>query len=69
MEDIYLKIQMTEQYLNDLRLSLESAEKEAATCQSAARIPDMLAALARPFLDSAFASARAAALSGGAKLR
>ena len=71
MKDIYTKIQMTEQYLCDLRLSLERAEKEAATYGPAAGIPipDVLAALAQPFLESAFASAKAAALSGGAKLR
>jgi hypothetical protein len=69
MEEIYLKIRMTEEYLRDLRLSLESAEKEYEAHGPAVGRPSVLASRTKPFLDSAYASAKAAALSGGVKMR
>jgi len=72
MEEIYLKIQMTEEYLCDLRLALETAEKTYVAYGVVAGRPwrpSDVVALTSPFLDSALASAKAAAISGGASPR
>lgn len=69
MEDIYLKIKMAEEHLNNLRITLEAAEEDYRTYGKAVSIPYALAARTLPFVVSACASAKAATLSAGAKVR
>jgi hypothetical protein len=57
VKDIYLKIKMAEEYLNNLRIKLQEAEATGKHCD--------LAKAVAPFVDSTWASAKAAALAGG----
>ena len=70
MQEIYVKIQMAEEYLRDLRTKLEASEEDYRNgVKAAASLPYALATQVSPFLDAACTSARAAALSAGVKLR
>jgi len=70
MQEIYVKIQMTEEYLRDLRKKLEVAEEDYRNgVKAAAKVPYVLATATLPFINSACASARAAALSCGVQPR
>jgi len=66
MQEIYVKIQMAEEYLRDLRITLQATEK---LYESSGKMASTLAAITMPFVNSACASARAAAISGGVKPR
>jgi hypothetical protein len=57
VKDIYSKIKMAEEHLNNLRIKLQEAEAAGKHCD--------LAKAVTPFVDSAWASAKAAALAGG----
>lgn len=70
MQEIYVKIQITEEYLRDLRKKLEASEEDYRLgVKGSASLPYAIATQISPFLDAACASAKAAALSGGVKLR
>jgi hypothetical protein len=70
MQEIYIKIQMAEEYLHDLRKKLEVAEEDYRRgVKGAASLPYVLATATLPFVNSTCASARAAALSAGVKMR
>ena len=70
MQEIYVKIQMAEEYLRDLRNKLEASEEDYRLgIRGAAVLPYVLATQTMPFVDATFASAKAAALSAGVKLR
>ena len=70
MQEIYIKIQMTEEYLRDLRKKLEVAEEDYRLgVKGSASLPYVLATATLPFVNSTCASARAAALSAGVKMR
>jgi len=70
MQEIYIKIQMAEEYLHDLRKKLEVAEEDYRLgVKGAASLPYALAERTLPFVVSACASAKAANLSAGAKVR
>jgi hypothetical protein len=57
VKDIYSKIKVAEEHLRNLRIKLEGVE--------AAGGKSNMAAVVGPFVDSACASAKAAALAGG----
>jgi hypothetical protein len=67
MEEIYAKIQMTEEYLRDLRSKLEASEQNYGVGNRA--VGNALGAATLPFVNAACASARAAAVSVGVPLR
>jgi hypothetical protein len=70
MQEIYIKIQMAEEYLHDLRKQLEASEENYRLgVKGAASLPYVLATATLPFVNSTCASAKAAALSAGVKLR
>ena len=69
MEEIYSKIQLTQDYLHSLRIKLQEAEVEYETRAKKTVIPSTLAAVTLPFVEASCASARAAAISGGVRLR
>jgi hypothetical protein len=56
VKDIYSKIKMAEEHLNNLRIKLQQAEVVGKHYD--------LAATVAPFVDSTWASAKAAALAG-----
>jgi len=64
MEEIYSKIQMAEEYLHRLRIKLQASETDYKNNGRTSNI----VTTTLPFLVSACASAKAAALSGGVKL-
>jgi len=64
MQDIYAKIQMAEEYLRNLRITLQATEK---VYESSGKMTSTLAAVTMPFVNSACASARAAAMSAGVR--
>jgi hypothetical protein len=65
MEAIYLKIQMAEEHLRNLRTTLENAEIAYKANGPSSSRPIALAAVTLPFVESACASAKAALLSSG----
>ena len=65
MQDIYVKIQKTEEYLRDLRTKLEASEEDYRLGVKATNPPYALATQISPFVNATWASARAAAISGG----
>ena len=68
MQEIYVKIQITEEYLRNLRKKLEASEEDYRLgVKGAARLPYAIATQISPFVNAACASARAAALSAGVK--
>ena len=70
MQEIYVKIQIAEEYLQDLRKKLEASEEDYRLgVKGSASLPYVLATQTTHFVDSTLASARAAALSAGVKLR
>jgi hypothetical protein len=70
MQEIYVKIQIAEEYLRDLRMKLEASEEDYRNgVKGAASLPYALATATLPFVNSTCASARAAALSAGVKMR
>jgi hypothetical protein len=66
MEEIYAKIQMTEEYLRDLRSKLQASEEEHRVSGKA--IPYALSTVTVPFVNATCASARAAVLSCGVRV-
>jgi len=57
IKDIYLKIKMAEEHLNNLRIKLQGAEATGGKSN--------MVTVVAPFVDSACASAKAAALASG----
>ena len=66
MESVYSKIQMAEEYLRNLRITLQATEK---AYEGSGKMTSTLVATTMPFVESVCASAKAAAMSGGCKLR
>jgi hypothetical protein len=66
MEEIYAKIQMTEEYLRDLRTKLQASEEEHKALGK--DIPYALSTVTVPFVNATCASARAAVLSCGVRM-
>ena len=66
MEEIYAKIQMTEDYLRDLRTKLQASEEDRRI--RGKTIPYALATVTAPFVNATCASARAAVLSCGVRV-
>ena len=65
MQEIYVKIQMAEEYLRNLRITLEATEK---AYEGSGKMTCTLVATTLPFVESARASAKAAAISGGCRV-
>lgn len=63
MQAIYSKILAAEEHLHRIRLMLEASEEAYKINGKAIITPSTLAAVTMPFIDSAYASAKAAELS------